>query len=361
MPARNVELVDLTHNYGTITAVADVNLAIAGKSFFSFLGPSGCGKTTILRIIAGFIQPSAGKVLIGGNDMSGIPPNERPTAMIFQNLALFPLMPVWQNVAFAFEVRGTGRKQRRRLAEELLERVALPAVADKFPHELSGGQRQRVAIARALAVEPDVLLLDEPLSALDLKLRQHMVNELRGIQQRTEVTFIYITHDQGEALAMSDQIAVMSAGQVQQIGSPQEIYHQPHTPFVATFVGQNNQIRGKIGGVSSHQATLKTESGELRGRLSRGSLNDGDEAWLFIRPERCMLGKSASAENHLHGRIVQLDFDGPSQICRLQVDETFVQVIYAHGQHPHQVGDHVEFSFSTKDALILPPGDTAHD
>ena len=328
MPARTVDLVHITQTYGSLTAVDDLNLSVRENSFFSFLGPSGCGKTTILRIIAGFIQPSAGKVLIGGEDMTGIPPNRRPTAMIFQNLALFPLMRVWENVGFPFEVRGLSRKQRRARAEELLDRVALPGVADKLPNELSGGERQRVAIARALAVGPEVLLLDEPLSALVLKLRQRMVSELRTIQKQTEVTFIYITHDQGEALVMSDQVAVMTGGRVQQIGTPQEIYNQPNTAFVATFVGENNHIRGEINSTTHNQATLSTPCGELKGCLGSTELRPGDEAWLFIRPERCILDGTTPAENRLHGRIAQLDFDGPSQICNLQVEETFFESLF---------------------------------
>ena len=365
MAGRNVELVHITHTYGSLTAVDDHNLSVPSNSFFSFLGPSGCGKTTLLRIIAGFIQPSEGQVLIGAEDMAGIPPNKRPTAMIFQNLALFPLMRVWENVAFAFEVRGVTRKQRRIRAEELLDRVALPGVADKLPNELSGGQRQRVAIARALAVQPEVLLLDEPLAALDLKLRQRMVTELRTIQQQTEVTFIYITHDQGEALAMSDQVAVMSGGRVQQIGSPQEIYNQPNSAFVATFVGESNRIRGTITRKTHDQATLSTPAGELKGCLGSAELHPGDEAWLFVRPERCTLDvipdSNTTAENRLQGRILQLDFDGPSQICNLQLAGTSLQVVYPYGLHQFHVGEQTHVSFRTEDAMIIQPGETAYD
>ena len=361
MPARNVELVHISKTYGSLTAVDDLNMSIGEKGFYSFLGPSGCGKTTLLRIIAGFVQPTAGKVLIGGKDMAGIPPNQRPTAMIFQNLALFPLMRVWENVAFAFEVRGVTKQRRRILADDLLNRVSLEGVGDKFPHELSGGQRQRVAIARALAVEPDVLLLDEPLSALDLKLRQRMISELRSIQKQTEVTFIYITHDQGEALAMSDQVAVMNAGQIQQIGSPQEIYNQPQTAFVATFVGENNYFRGTIKNVSDNQVVLATPAGDLKGYFGSSEMSQGDEAWLFVRPERCTLGTMENPENSFEAPIVQLDFDGPSQICSLQVEGASIQVIYPQGMHSYHVGDRVQVSFRTKDALIIPPGKTAHD
>ena len=212
--SEDVTLSKISMDFGKFRAVDKVDITIKAGEFFSFLGPSGCGKTTILRLISGFMDPTEGKVLIGGKDMAGARPNERPTALIFQNLALFPLMPIWENIAFGLEVRGVDKATRRAKAEELLKLVDLHESADKKVSQLSGGQKQRVAIARALAVEPKVMLLDEPLSALDLKLRQHMRAELRAIQKRTGVTFIYITHDQGEALAMSDRVGVMSQGEI---------------------------------------------------------------------------------------------------------------------------------------------------
>ena len=233
-------------DFGSFRAVDNVNVTIKAGEFFSFLGPSGYGKTTILRMISGFIDPTDGAVRIGGRDMRGIRPNQRPTALIFQNLALFPLMPIWENIAFGLEVRGMDKAKRRERAEELLRLVDLQKAADKMVGQLSGGQKQRVAIARALAVEPKVMLLDEPLSALDLKLRQHMRSELRAIQRRTNVTFIYITHDQGEALAMSDRVGIMSHGVLQQVGVPQEIYNFPANGFVASFVGENNVFPGRV-------------------------------------------------------------------------------------------------------------------
>jgi spermidine/putrescine transport system ATP-binding protein len=217
--SHSVELAGVGMRFGSTQAVSDVSFRVAEGEFFSILGPSGCGKTTILRIVAGFLEPSEGRVMIGGRDMKGLGPDRRPTAMIFQSLALFPLMPVWENVAFGLEARGVPKPERRRRAEALLALVALEGLGDRMPGELSGGQRQRVAIARALAIEPGVLLLDEPLSALDLKLRQRMRAELRGLQKRTGVTFLYITHDQSEALAMSDRVAVMSEGVLQQVGT----------------------------------------------------------------------------------------------------------------------------------------------
>src|SRR5829696_4510412 len=259
--SEDVQLDRVCMNFGAFRAVDHVDVTIKAGEFFSFLGPSGCGKTTILRMISGFIEPTEGAVRIGGRDMRGIRPNQRPTALIFQNLALFPLMPVWENIAFGLEVRGVDKAKRRERAEELLRLVDLPGAADKTVGQLSGGQKQRVAIARALAVEPKVMLLDEPLSALDLKLRQHMRSELRAIQKRTNVTFIYITHDQGEALAMSDRVGIMSSGVLQQVGVPQEIYNRPTNGFVASFVGENNVFPGKVVSVDGQFARFETPSG----------------------------------------------------------------------------------------------------
>jgi spermidine/putrescine transport system ATP-binding protein len=276
--------VDLDHvwiKFGDFTAVRDADVTVQGGEFFSFLGPSGCGKTTLLRTVSGFQEPTQGSVRIGGKDMAGIGPNKRPTALIFQNLALFPLMTVWENIAFSLEVRGVDKATRRKRADELLELIALPDQGDKMVSELSGGQKQRVAIARALAVEPEVLLLDEPLSALDLKLRQHMRTELRAIQQRVGITFIYITHDQGEALTMSDRVAVMNQGVVEQVGDSTSIYDRPDTAFVASFVGENNLLSGTVKNMSDGYAVVATEIGEIRARLaesSRAELGEGTPA-----------------------------------------------------------------------------------
>jgi spermidine/putrescine transport system ATP-binding protein len=239
-----VEIDHLTVQFGHFTAVKDVSLTIKEGEFFSFLGPSGCGKTTILRTISGFTEPSKGLIRIGGEDVNGIGPNKRPTALIFQNLALFPLMTVAENIGYGLRVRGISASERRKKVDELLNLIALGDQGDKRIDELSGGQKQRVAIARALAVEPKVLLLDEPLSALDLKLRQHMRNELRAIQRRVGITFIYITHDQGEALTMSDRIAVMNLGRIEQIGNGRDVYEKPQTCFVAAFCRREQRLYG---------------------------------------------------------------------------------------------------------------------
>src|SRR5882724_3075469 len=265
-----VELANVCADFGNFRAVDRVNVTIKAGEFFSFLGPSGCGKTTILRMVSGFIDPSEGEIKIGGQPMQGIRPNKRPTALIFQNLALFPLMPVWENISFGLSVRGADKATQRAKADELLRLVDLHDAAEKTISQLSGGQKQRVAIARALCVEPKVMLLDEPLSALDLKLRQHMRSELRAIQKRTNVTFIYITHDQGEALAMSDRVGIMSQGVLQQVAEPMEIYNSPANGFVASFVGENNVLAGRIVSISGESARFETEFGKFKARLGPG-------------------------------------------------------------------------------------------
>jgi spermidine/putrescine transport system ATP-binding protein len=305
-----VDLDGVSADFGSFRAVDQVTVHIKPGEFFSFLGPSGCGKTTILRMISGFIEPSQGKISIGTQDMRGIRPNQRPTALIFQNLALFPLMPVWENIAFGLEVRGVDKKQRRAKAEELLRLVDLPGAADKAISQLSGGQKQRVAIARALAVEPKVMLLDEPLSALDLKLRQHMRAELRAIQKRTNVTFIYITHDQGEALAMSDRVGVMSHGRLQQVAVPQDIYNNPVNGFVASFVGENNIFAGKLANQSGNAAQFETASGTFKATVGP---NAGAAAnpKLYVRPEHTRLVPApVNGENAIPVEVADVAFEG---------------------------------------------------
>jgi spermidine/putrescine transport system ATP-binding protein len=303
-----VELDHVTVRFGQFTAVNNANLNIRSGEFFSFLGPSGCGKTTILRTVSGFLEPSEGRVRIGGQDMAGIGPNQRPTALIFQNLALFPLMTVAENISYGLRVRGVDKATRMKKAEELLQLIALPGQGNKLVSELSGGQKQRVAIARALAVQPKVLLLDEPLSALDLKLRQHMRTELRAIQQQVGITFIYITHDQGEALTMSDRVAVMSDGVIEQVGDGKTVYDRPETAFVASFVGENNPFAGKVAKAGKDGVSVETAFGELRGGNPKG-LKPGDRAILFVRPELFRLGKGPAGAA-LTSEVKSVAFEG---------------------------------------------------
>ena len=308
----DVELRNVSVMFGSFYAAKNVSVKINGGEFFSFLGPSGCGKTTLLRAISGFQDPSEGDILIDKKDMSGIGPNKRPTSLIFQNLALFPLMSVADNIVFSLEVKGVSKKDRRKRADELLELIALAGQGDKKVHQLSGGQKQRVAIARALAIEPQVLLLDEPLSALDLKLRQRMRTELREIQKRVNITFIYITHDQGEALTMSDRIAVMNEGELQQIGACAEVYNNPLTPFVATFVGENNPLYGKVKEINGSKVRIETSDGDFISTINENAkLSVGDDAISFVRPESLFIeSDSDHFDNKIIATIESFEFEG---------------------------------------------------
>ncbi len=353
----DVELDRVSVRFGGFTAVEGVSLKIEQGEFFSFLGPSGCGKTTILRTISGFVEPSQGAVRIGGRDMRGIGPNRRPTALIFQSLALFPMMSVADNVGYGLRVRGVGRRARRATVERLLALVALSDQGGKRVDDLSGGQRQRVAIARALAVEPQVLLLDEPLSALDLKLRQHMRTELRAIQRRVGLTFIYITHDQGEALTMSDRIAVMNRGRIEQVGDARSIYEAPQTGFVAGFVGETNALPGRVVAVADGEAEVATALGRFRGRNPR-RLMAGVAAVLFVRPEFLHPG---GGENECAAEAVDLAYEGSvTHLALRAADGTRLtaQLAAAARSAAPAPGARLRLGFAARDAIVLQPAAT---
>jgi spermidine/putrescine transport system ATP-binding protein len=351
----DIELDRVTIRFGDFTAVKDVSLKINGGEFFSILGPSGCGKTTLLRTISGFLEPTEGAVRIAGQDMAGIGSNKRPTALIFQNLALFPLMSVADNIGYGLRVRGVPKTERRRKADELLRLVALPDQGDKRIGELSGGQKQRVAVARALAVEPKVLLLDEPLSALDLRLRQHMRTELRAIQKRVGITFIYITHDQGEALTMSDRIAVMNGGKVEQVGDGRSVYDRPTTPFVASFVGENNGVSGAVERISDGMAILDTPIGALKGRAGAG-LGAGALATIFLRPEALAFA-APGATPDFTAEFVNSAFEGNFTLVFLRAaNGQPITLSVGRGADISALapGASIGLSFSSADALVLP-------
>lgn len=283
-----VELLHVTKAFGDFIAVEDTSLQIADGEFFSLLGPSGCGKTTTLRMIAGFEEPTAGQIFIKGQQVAGIPPYRRPVNTVFQSYALFPHMTVGQNVAFGLEMKKTAKSEIGRRVDEALALVQLPGMAARKPKQLSGGQQQRVALARALVNRPQVLLLDEPLGALDLKLRKAMQLELKQIQSEVGITFIYVTHDQEEALTMSDRIAVMNAGEVQQVGKAKEIYEHPENRFVADFIGETNFIEGEVAELGS---PAKVSIGEtiVLGMIGEHQVTQGQSVTLAIRPEKIRL------------------------------------------------------------------------
>jgi len=284
----DVELRDVTKKFGDVTAVSELDLDIPSGEFFSLLGPSGCGKTTTLRMIAGFEQPTVGEIYIKGQPVAGIPAYKRPVNTVFQNYALFPHMSVAENVAFGLQMKKVSKDEIRRRVDEALELVQLPQMGDRKPKQLSGGQQQRVALARALINRPQVLLLDEPLGALDLKLRKAMQFELKQIQSEIGITFIYVTHDQEEALTMSDRIAVMDQGLVKQVGAPRDIYEHPQNRFVADFIGETNFVDGKV---AREVGFILVDVGgvELCGSADGRSLQLDQSVTVAIRPEKINL------------------------------------------------------------------------
>ncbi len=289
----DVELRTVTKRFGTFTAVNNVSLGIRQGEFFSLLGPSGCGKTTNLRMIAGFELPTSGSILLGGQDVSQLPPFKRNVNTVFQNYALFPHLSVTDNVSFGLEMKRIEKGEIRKRVAEALEMVRLPDAGSKKPHQLSGGQRQRIALARAIVNQPRVLLLDEPLGALDLKLRKAMQLELKELQRQLEITFVFVTHDQEEALVMSDRIGVMDHGVLRQVGTPEEIYNRPADRFVADFIGDTNFLPCRVLEYRDGQAQVEVD-GLIMTVTSDQSLTANVQAYLAIRPEKVQIYPSSA-------------------------------------------------------------------
>ena len=303
-----VELQGLTKAYGRTVAVDGVDLAIEAGAFVVLLGPSGSGKTTILSMLGGFVEPSAGRVLIAGDDVTTLPPARRPTATVFQDYALFPHMSVTGNVAFGLAMRRIPGPERRARAEAMLEMVGLGGFGRRGVHELSGGQRQRVALARAIAVEPKLLLLDEPLGALDLALRRQMQEELVRLQRELGTTFVHVTHDQEEAMSIADLVVVMNRGRIEDMGPPDRVYLRPATLFTATFMGESNILDGRVAAAADGLALVETELGTVRVTSRAGA---GDRLHLSIRPEHLHIGAPKDDTARLgHARIAGVTFQG---------------------------------------------------
>lgn len=309
-----IEIDHVTKTFGDFVAVNDANFTINRGEFFSMLGPSGCGKTTQLRMIAGFDLPSRGSIRLDGQDVSHTPPYKRDVNTVFQQYALFPHMTVMKNVMFGLTIKGVHKSEATSRAKEMLEIVKLSDFSDRKPVQLSGGQQQRVALARALVNMPKALLLDEPLAALDLKLRQAMQFELKRIQREVGITFVFVTHDQHEALTMSDRIAVMSQGRVEQIGTPEEIYNTPATNFVAGFIGDANLIKGEIKSVDTTGVEVAVEQNVVRSESLAGDFKIGDPVTVMIRPERVVLTPEANADpsisHYITCKVVTHTFQG---------------------------------------------------
>ena len=353
-PLPEIRLVDLEKRFRDVVAVDRISLKIETGEFFSLLGPSGCGKTTTLRMIGGFEQPTGGQIELRGQDVTREPPDKRPVNMVFQNYALFPHLDVGDNVAFGLRRKGVARSETKSRVGEALELVKLTGYERRKPNQLSGGQQQRVALARALVNRPNVLLLDEPLGALDLKLRRQLQLELKRIQVEVGITFVYVTHDQEEALTMSDRIAVMNGGRIEQLGTPEDLYDRPATRFVAGFIGTTNLLSGTVVGREGGVTSVKLATGELTGTTMNG-LAAGQPVELCIRPEAITL-RSVSIEESgtLKGTVEQAAFLGTTiqYLVRTAGGEPLtVLAPKAGGRLP--VGADVAVSWSPDEARVL--------
>ena len=353
---------NICKSFGAAKAVNDVSLDIGRGEIFSLLGPSGCGKTTLLRMAAGFESPDTGRILLDGKDITDMPANLRPVNTVFQNYALFPHLSARENIGFGPRIAGIAKEERAAEVERMLQLVKLEAHGDKKPAQLSGGQKQRVAIARALINKPQVLLLDEPLAALDLKLRQHLLMELLNIHRQVGTTFIYVTHDQTEAIGLSDHIAVMNEGRVEQCGTPREIYDSPRTGFVASFIGDTNLITGEVVGCDSVSegdwvCRLRTPAlGEVAAR-SLASLKIGTQARLSVRPEAWVLYGSPQIGT-TRCRIEDVLYLGATSSITLSVGQQRVIIHRSNRQEGDssfiQRGGEAWVGFHPEDAVVLP-------
>jgi len=355
----------LSKHFGNVHAVNDVSFDIQPGSFFSILGPSGCGKTTLMRMIAGFERPDYGDIQIKGSSVIRVPPNRRNVKMVFQHLALFPMMNVYDNIAYGLRCNGASRAEIDTKINDVLERVALPDVAKREIHQLSGGQKQRIAIARCMVLDPDVLLLDEPLGALDLKLREAMKIELKLLQHQFNTTFVYITHDQSEALVMSDHVAVMNNGRFEQVDTPQNLYHQPASAFVAGFVGDSNRWVGTVLERDSNSASVSCNAGfHVHCSLSNNSaVRAGDQASIFVRPEHIQVdagsvaaSNSKDTTNAVIGTIDSILFNGANS--RVLVRDNAGGLIEADitltgGDKDPKTGDAVRLSWDSARAMCF--------
>jgi putative spermidine/putrescine transport system ATP-binding protein len=344
-------LTGIQKQFGTTYAVQDFNLTAEKGEFVSFLGPSGCGKTTTLRMIAGFERPTAGTISIGGTDITNRPPNRRNIGMVFQSYALFPNMTVADNIGFGLRVRKRPKDQIAKRVDELLGMINLPDKGGRYPYQLSGGQQQRVALARALAVEPEVLLLDEPLSALDAKIRVALRKEIRSIQRQLGITTVYVTHDQEEALSLSDRVVVMSEGRIEQIGAPPDIYNFPATPFVASFVGTLNLLAARI--VDGPTGRVSVDGQEIR--ASKPADSGAGRVTVALRPEAIELGEGGGS-NRLVGEVEDVSFLGSIVRTRVRLGEgatVSLDTFNDPGLAAATIGDTVTVSFPPEAALVL--------
>lgn len=353
---KGVQIDNVTKKFGEILGVSELNITIQPGEFFTFLGPSGCGKTTTLRMIAGFYYPSTGNIYFDGRDVTRLQPNKRNIGMVFQNYALFPHMTVDENIAFGLEIRKYPKAQIKEKVDRIRNLVHLEPYGKRKINELSGGQQQRVALARALVIEPDILLLDEPLSNLDAKLREETRFEIKRIQSELGVTTIYVTHDQTEAMTMSDRIMVMENGLIKQIGTPQEIYHKPDNRFVATFIGETNLLPMRVIAIDGDVVTVQNENGLIlqgkKDNFAKGlQAVVGDTVYVSIRPESF---QNESGENTVIGKIQFVEFTGLSVNYVIDVDGTMLKAMIINaGSILKQVGDEIKLHIPPSNLYFL--------
>lgn len=351
-----VELNNIHKSYGSVIAVNNANVVFDEGSFTTLLGPSGCGKTTILRMISGLGTPTSGDIMIGDKRVNDIPIHKRNLGLVFQSYALFPHRTIGENIAFGLKYRGVSKSETQDKVRSALDIVRLPGVEDRYPQQLSGGQQQRIALARAIVIEPDVLLLDEPLSALDANLREDMRVELKAIQDRIGVTTIFVTHDQSEALAMSDKIVVMSAGKVEQIGAPDEVYNTPASEFVATFLGASNLLPATVVAHDGTGVILQTpEFGDTHIPATRATtLGDAKQAQLMIRAEKLHLSGGQARENSTQAVVKAVDYQGQLARYFVQIGDTELQAINMISGSPFKAGDTVNIQLAPQECTALP-------
>ncbi|MBX6321445.1 MAG: ABC transporter ATP-binding protein [Rhodospirillaceae bacterium] len=354
-----LEIEGLRKRFGAHTVVHDFALSVQKGEFVSFLGPSGCGKTTTLRMVAGFEAPSAGSIRIADKDVTRLRPNQRNIGMVFQSYALFPNMTVAGNVGFGLKVARRPAAEIAARVEEMLKLIKLPTLGNRYPYQLSGGQQQRVALARALAIRPQVLLLDEPLSALDAKIRVSLREEIRAVQRDLGITTIYVTHDQEEALSMSDRIVVMSEGRIEQVGTPFEIYNFPRTRFVASFVGTLNILKGRV--IDARSGRLAIDDQEIVAARGIANAQAGEVRSVALRPEAVSLDSTGGERNALRGTIEEVSFLGAVVRVRVRFRENSISIDTFNNPSapPPQRGAEVVVSFSRDDLLVLDGAEAA--
>ncbi len=351
----DVVLNGVSKRFGHVVAMENVSLRVKRGTFLTLLGPSGCGKTTTLRVIGGFENPTEGEVFIKGREVKGVPPFKRETNLVFQDYALFPHMNVLENIGFGLKMRGVGKGEIRKRVETMLEMVGLPEILFRRSNQLSGGQRQRVALCRALILEPAVLLLDEPLGALDAKIRKQMQTELKSLQKKLGMTFISVTHDQEEAMTMSDEIAIMNGGRIEQTGSPQSIYDRPHSRFVATFLGECNLIDVEVVEATPQRVLVREPHlGDLifKPEGEWESKNDARQMCMMVRPEDIRIESGAlPCENRIQGRVKSSNFKG--SVTEYVVETKAIEIkILKQGRRQFQVGEEAFIGWRGEDCYL---------